>query len=300
MELQSKALDKAQDILQEEGLDYEIQKLPLQTEGGIVSPYYGLFNPANEKFLNSVTDQYHVTQNRDILAAIIQGTQKFTDQLEVSKVRDIHEGRKLMVELKVRGDEAFGNDRVERTITFFDSNDGSTSLSMMIGFHVYSCSNGLFIETAEDEKASKIKKKHTRSIEDVIPAIPNKVETLLNASMSMKEKFKQYEATEASRELVHDLAERLVGVSKKASDKELEGVSTRKLNQMEELYRNTEMELNAKGDNLWGLLNGVTRWTTHSKSAPQRENGRIESLAIGTNANTNEEALKFVEELATS
>ena len=46
--------------------------------------------------------------------------------------------------------------------------------------------------------------------------------------------------------------------------------------------------------NLFGLFSGVTSWTTHSKSAPRRENGREESLMIGNNYKTNNDAFEFV------
>jgi len=52
-----------------------------------------------------------------------------------------------------------------------------------------------------------------------------------------------------------------------------------------------------KGQNVWGLHSGVTRWTTHSKSAPRRENGRIESAMLSTNYRTNQESFKFALDL---
>jgi hypothetical protein len=62
---------------------------------------------------------------------------------------------------------------------------------------------------------------------------------------------------------------------------------------MESLYNHIDKEMNQKGNNLFGLFSGVTSWTTHEKSAPKRENGREESLMLGANYKTNEEAFKF-------
>jgi hypothetical protein len=70
-------------------------------------------------------------------------------------------------------------------------------------------------------------------------------------------------------------------------------LSTRSLNAMESLYNHIEKEMNQKGDNLFGLFSGVTSWTTHEKSAPRRENGRIESIITGNNYKTNQQALQF-------
>lgn len=86
----------------------------------------------------------------------------------------------------------------------------------------------------------------------------------------------------------------LLGLSFEEAQKE-DGISSRKLNQVSELRDNLQNEMKDKGANLWGLLNGVTRWTTHTKSAPRRDNGRLESLVMGTNAATNDKALEFVD-----
>jgi len=63
---------------------------------------------------------------------------------------------------------------------------------------------------------------------------------------------------------------------------------------MDTLHDMIRIEMAQKGDNLWGLHSGVTRWTTHKKSAPVRENGRIESAMTSTNYTTNQKSLEFV------
>jgi hypothetical protein len=67
---------------------------------------------------------------------------------------------------------------------------------------------------------------------------------------------------------------------------------------MEKLYDMIRIETAQKGKNVWGLHSGVTRWTTHEKSAPKRENGRIESAMLSTNYRTNQASLEFARELA--
>jgi hypothetical protein len=67
---------------------------------------------------------------------------------------------------------------------------------------------------------------------------------------------------------------------------------------MEKLYEMIRVEMAQKGKNVWGLHSGVTRWTTHEKSAPKRENGRIESAMLSTNYRTNVKSLEFARELA--
>ena len=300
MDFQSKTDAKVKQLLKENGLDYEIQKLPMEAKGqngeNIETPYFGIYNPKHEKFLYSSKESYRVTQNEEIVKAIVEGTKKFANELDFYSVKDINYGSKLIANLEIQGNEKFGNDKMKRFISIMDSNDGSIGLKVGVGFLVYSCTNGLYMFKG-DENSFNVKSKHTQSIEGKIHQLSSMVEGYMEKSFSMLDKFKQFQSTKVSRELVHELSSELLGVSKAMTEKEMEkeGVSTRKTNQMEALYRNMETELNSKGENLWGLLNGVTRWTTHEKSAPNRENGRIESMTSGSNYKTNMEALEFVE-----
>jgi hypothetical protein len=63
---------------------------------------------------------------------------------------------------------------------------------------------------------------------------------------------------------------------------------------MENLYSHIEKETKQKGDTCWGLFSGCTSWTTHEKQAPTRENGRLESVMVGTNYKTNQKALELM------
>jgi hypothetical protein len=81
---------------------------------------------------------------------------------------------------------------------------------------------------------------------------------------------------------------------------ENEKISTRKLNMIESLNHSIKNQIKDKGLNLWGLFSGVTHWTTHVKSCPKRENGRIESVVLGNNKTTNLKAFSLVEELMMS
>ena len=96
----------------------------------------------------------------------------------------------------------------------------------------------------------------------------------------------------------HDMVKLQTGLSKLASVSDIADASTRVTNAMEKLYEMIRIEVAQKGKNVWGLHSGVTRWTTHEKSAPKRDNGRIESAILSTNYKTNPKSLDFASELA--
>jgi hypothetical protein len=93
--------------------------------------------------------------------------------------------------------------------------------------------------------------------------------------------------------MADEMVKNLLGFDRLMSVRKESDLSARSLNAMNDLYDHMTKEMNQKGDNLFGLFSGVTSWTTHSKSAPRRENGRLESLMVGTNNKTNQDAYEF-------
>ena len=58
------------------------------------------------------------------------------------------------------------------------------------------------------------------------------------------------------------------------SNKEKE-LSTRKLNQIDEFGFDLKLETDDKGDNLWGLFSGLTRYTTHDMKKTDNSEGKM-------------------------
>jgi hypothetical protein len=58
----------------------------------------------------------------------------------------------------------------------------------------------------------------------------------------------------------------LFNIGKEVNLKDDESVSTVTQNKISRFYVDLNGELQGKGDNLWGLFSGVTKYTTHSMS----------------------------------
>lgn len=285
------------DILAEYGLDFRIEKLPLMgvTPNGeqIPSPYFGLLNDKTNKIIHTVKEGYTISQNDEVVEMVLKGIENVDVKLDVNKAGALNDGGKVFMQLAIEGDAKVGNDTIKRYITIIDSNDGSTGLSVGIGNLTLSCANQFY----KFNKRGQFKFRHTATLTEKIKTIPMLVGNALEEDFRLIQLFNRFQSTKASRELAHKLVNHLTGVDKTMNDVKLSDFSTRKVNTMESLYNNIETEINGKGQNVWGLFSGVTRWTTHEKSAPRRENGRIESQMIGTNYRTNIEALEFLSEL---
>jgi phage/plasmid-like protein (TIGR03299 family) len=298
---------RVNEILTANGLDFTIEKLPMFAKqpiialdelGNIVNdtPYFGLLNSKSGEILNTVKSGYTVSQNAEIVELVLRGIAPFGSQLSVQNAGSLNGGRRIFLQLAIEGTSKVGDDTIKRYVTIIDSNDGSTGLSIGIGDFTMSCSNQFF----HFYKAGQSRMRHTASLDAKIKEIPNLIELALEQSMSMVETYNEFATVGISNKNVHDLVKSLVGVSKTSSVSDLADASSKSTNAMNKLYDMIRVEVAQKGMNVWGLHSGVTRWTTHEKSAPKRENGRIESAMLSTNYRTNQQSLAFAKELLTA
>lgn len=171
---------KVDEILANYGLDFTIYKNTLVglNENGeqYPTPYYGLFNSKTGECLNTVKENYTISQNKDIVRVALAGMEKFGDAIAVQKAGSLNGGRKVYIQLRIEGDGdgKVGDDTVERFVTLIDSNDGSTGLSVGIGDLTMSCMNQFF----KFYKAGEAKFRHTATIEQKIETMPELIRPL--------------------------------------------------------------------------------------------------------------------------
>lgn len=303
--------NEASAILEEFGLDFTIEKQHgaylkgghSQNEDGVItldegslvmaSPYFKLVNSKTGAVINSVKEGYTVSQNDEIIEMVLRGIAPFGSRLSVHKAGSLNGGRKVFVQLAIEGEGRVGNDVLKRFVTIIDSNDGSSSLSVGVGNITMSCTNQFYAFAK-----SGMKFRHTASIEEKIRQLPEAITSALSEDVALIGLFGKFQATDCSRDLIHTVVQELIGINRTASQAVLSETSTRKLNTMDALYDAIHGEMNSKGENLWGLFSGITYWTTHTKSSPNRENGRIESLLLnGGGYKTSQQGLRLITRL---
>jgi hypothetical protein len=282
-----------QEILNTYGLDFKIEKEPY-IRNGRPTKYFGLFNDKTGECLNMVKEGYTVSQNDEIVDLVLGGMSKFGSELSVSKAGSLNDGRKVFLQLGIEGDGIVGNDRIKRYVTVIDSNDGSTSLSIGIGDLTMSCQNQFW----KFYKAGEAKFRHTATLADKMRSIPYLIETALGESMKQIERYKRYVSTPVTKELADRMVKEVLGYDRVYTSMDvLSKKSSRAINQMDKLYAQIEREMADKGNNVWGLHSGVTRFTTYDLSAPKRENGKIESGLIGGAYKMNQQSMSFADTL---
>lgn len=286
--------NKSKELCQVHQLDFLIAKerMFVQTPDGIIeSPYFGLRNCKTNEIINTVKEGYTVSQNEEIVELVVRGMEKFGNTLTVSKAGSLNGGRKVFMQLGVEGLGQVANDVLKRFVTIIDSNDGSTSLSIGIGDLTMSCAN----QFNKFYKKGDAKFRHTETMAKKLQTIPYLIEIALNESLKQMELYNKFASTPISKSLANEMVKHILGYDRELTAMEVMATKkTRAINIMDELYNHIEKETNGKGWNLWGLHSGVTSFTTHEKVAPQRDNGRIESILNGSAYLMNNESLQFV------
>ncbi len=308
--MQDSIQNKVSEILTNNGLDFTIEKLPLVAQQSIMgigdggnlvegiqdikTPYFGLLNSKTGEIINTVKSGYTISQNSEIIEMVLRGIAPFGDVLSVHKAGSFNGGRKMFMQLAIEGLSKVGVDTIKKYVTIIDSNDGSTGLCVGVSDVTLSCSNQFHYFY----KNGQAKMRHTASLEQKIREIPSLIQLALDQSMQLVDTYNQFASVSVSDNDAHNLVKELVGVSKLSSANDLSDASTRTINAMEKLYEMIRIEMAQKGKTVWGLHSGTTRWTTHEKSAPKRDNGRIESGMLSTNYRVNQKSLEFAKELA--
>ena len=292
---------KVNEILTNHGLDFRILKVPMFGESKETilgeqftkrheSKYFGLLNCKSGEIINTVKEGYTVSQNSEVVELVLKGMETFGSKLTVQKAGSLNGGRKVFIQLAIEGESKVGYDTIKRFVTVIDSNDGSTGLSIGIGDLTMSCQNQFF----KFYKKGEAKFRHTATIAEKLKTIPMLIELALANSLKQVEMYQLFQSTEISKDLANQLVKALLGYDRVYTSMDiLSKKSTASINIMDKLYANIDREMIDKGQNMWGLHSGVTRFTTHEIGSPKRDNGKIESSLLGSAYKMNQSSLEF-------
>jgi hypothetical protein len=286
--------NRVSEILTTHGLDFKIDKNPLTSvyNGGVIeTPYFGLFNSKTGECIHAVKKSYTPSQNDKIVEAVLRGMEGFGDKLTVNKAGALNGGRQVYIQLGIEGNSIVNNDVIKQNVTIIDSNDGTSSLSVGISDTVMHCQNQFYKFYAEGNQRFR----HSSGINEKIDTIPQLIEVALNECIKQVKIYKRFESTTLTKGLADKLVKEILGCDKLfTSIEERTKLSTRSINLMDTLYQDIETETNIVGENLWGLFNGITRFTTHSTTTKKSNENKDKHLILGSGYVKNLKAFNFL------
>lgn len=199
-------------------------------------------------------DGYVPYQNEELLELLYKISQQ--TGLEYHSGGFFGDGEKVWFQLK--GDDLrLGNDKVEGFISGFNSFDGKTSLAFGNTSITVSCMNSFWM----GYRNVQTKLRHSTNMIVRIEDILKQIDTLVEEEKEVFRKITVMSDVRMDDKVKELVIQKLFDMSK---EDKLADLSTRKKNQMDVFRLDLDRELADKGDNLWGLFSGVTRYTTHS------------------------------------
>lgn len=291
---------KTQEILIDYGLDWKIEKRALVDITAIENnpldsslmpeptPFFSLRHMGTGEHLASVKNGYTVSQNEDLVRGILKGTEAFGNIKPIFGA-SIRGGRKVMLQFELIGESYVGGKRIKQYITALDSNDKSSGFGVGIGDKTIGCENQFF----HFYQSAFAKIRHSATLSEKLEQLPQMIEMALLESIKMIDLYKEFTTVPINMDNYHQIVEKIVGINNLTDKEVLKEASTQKKNSMKKLYFYLNKETFDKGQSLWGLHSGVTRFTTHYRSVPRREHGRLESQLIGTAYKENHISLDY-------
>ena len=287
--LKHNTMSTVQEILNKTNLNWSVRTESVQTESGIILDGYNAIVREDTNVPLSVrSDSYYPYQNQELVELLDRVSGQ--TGLEIHKGGFFGDGQKVFVQLK-SNDLRLGNDRIEGYLTGINSFDGSTSLAFGPSNITISCQNKFF--AAFRELNSKVR--HTKNMVVRVDEICRSLEGVLEEEKKVFDNIKRLSETRFDDVIKERITKHLFNIDKDVNLNDIDALSGKTRNSLSRFYVDLNGELSDKGDNMWGLFSGVTKYTTHSMSKDMERN--TENKMFGTYGNREKKIFNELVEL---
>jgi phage/plasmid-like protein (TIGR03299 family) len=250
--------NRVQDVLNQSGLNWTVREESLTTESGIIIPQQkAIIRDDTNEVLSIHGEGYYPYQNHQLIELLDKVSQQVG--LPIHKGGMFGNGKKVFIQLK-SNDLKLGTDRVEGFITGVNSFDGSTSLAFGPSNITISCQNTFY--AAFRNMDTKVR--HTKNMVMRVDEICRGLERVIEEEAVMFEDIKRMSDTKMLKENQEWVSRLLLNIEREVNLNDEKALSTVTRNKLSRFEIDLNGELKDKGDSLWGLFSGVTKYTTHS------------------------------------
>ena len=279
--------NRVNQFLDRTGLNWKVRTEGLQTSSGIIIPdKIGIVREDDSTILGIHSNGYLPYQNDQMMELLFKVSQQ--TGLDVHKGGSFGGGRKVYVQLK-SNDLTLGTDRIEGYVTGINSFDGSTSLSFGPSSKTISCQNTFF--GVYKDLDSKVR--HTKNMELKIDDICRQIEGVVQEETNVFGSIVKMSETRFDDVIKDRVIKSLFNIDRNVDIKDVDSLSTVTQNKLSRFYIDLNGELKEKGDNIWGLFSGVTKYTTHSMG----KGDNSENKMFGTYGNRERQIFKQLVEM---
>ena len=279
--------NRVSQFLDRTGLNWKVRTEGIQTSSGIIIPdKIGIVREDDSTILGIHSNGYLPYQNDQMMELLFKVSQQ--TGLDVHKGGLFGGGRKVYVQLK-SNDLTLGTDRIEGYVTGINSFDGSTSLSFGPSSKTISCQNTFF--GVYKDLDSKVR--HTKNMELKIDDICRQIEGVVQEETNVFGSIVKMSETRFDDVIKDRVIKSLFNIERNVDIKDVDSLSTVTQNKLSRFYIDLNGEIQEKGDNIWGLFSGVTKYTTHSMG----KGDNSENKMFGTYGNRERQIFKQLVEM---
>lgn len=289
------------EVLTATGLNWEVKPMPLHTpEGDRIedSRYMGYVRSDNGALLGISGEKYHPMQNYESAHLLMKAAgSDFNPDAEFKHPWDntgedgslgsygnigggcLKGGRRIFLQIELP-EMYIGKSDIKRYITIANQHDGTAAFAFGNGNQVVCCENTFMMA-----RKYLMRFRHGASMQQrVDAAAASYMKTLEFERIEMENFNRLAEIPIAAKSQIDDVIHAALNV-KKPND-----VSTKTQNKIDKMLKAMNISIDEQGENLYALLNGVTRYTNHME---ERKN-KVLSLESGTDFKINNRGYQAV------
>ena len=268
-------------------MNWTVREESLTTQSGIIIPKQkAIVRDDTNEVLSIHGEGYYPYQNHQLIELLDKVSQQ--SGLPIHRGGLFGNGEKVFIQLK-SNDMKLGNDRIEGYITGINSFDGTTSLAFGPSNITISCQNTFFGAF----RSMDTKVRHTKNMVMRVEDICRGLEKVIDEESKMFEDIKMLSETRMTKQNEDWVTRILFNIEREVdmnNEKQVSSVTRNKLNRF---YVDLNGELKEKGDSMWGLFSGVTKYTTHSMN----KGDNTENKMFGTFGNRERHIFKQLVEM---
>lgn len=285
MQVSEETANKVFDVLTETGLNWSVRKEELVTSSGLITPNAGIFRNDNNAWLGTVSKKYTPYQNQDLVTTIVEASEHIG--LSIANGGALQNGKRVFVQLELRP-EFIGNSEVKRYITALNSHNGLASIAFGSSNTVVACSNTFFKVYSELQKF-----RHHSNAHDKIKLAILELKNTIKEDVRLMETFKLMSSLPIQDEIVANVVKKCFSID---LDKNQSELTSRQIKKTETIISAIETEQKLEGNTLWGLFNGITRFTNHhSTSSINKQDYVMAGQGYITNLNGYNSIIDWIE-----
>jgi len=252
----------------QELLNWEVKEKKLYLEDGTaIEEGKALVRSDNDQILQVVSSDYHSFKNEEMIKLITTIADK--ENLADSNIQIIESknGQKINATIDLNFNLKVKDDIVGNRIVIQNSHGGYSSLKIGFGNLVLSCSNGLIIFNKKQSYSinhNKFLDYNTKQLFLNVDNVKQQMKDFNDFSNFIAE-YSINDREKLIRQAIHHVTNVDISIGREQFLEKFRFNKYRNLKWQtaEDIKRAIHLEMNTKGDNYWGLLNGFTYYNSH-------------------------------------